>query len=437
MKQYKMLIPVALVVLMLASWYMLVVDAVKVESSYNNYLTQARKYAEDGITKYAIENYNQALEIKEDVDIYIEVANYYKSQGKKNEYMAWCENFFETFPTEPKAYDCILDVYLGQKDYESCYEILTTAEKRNISTDIIKKVSEEIKYVFKLDFSTFDDVSVYSNNFCAVFDDGAWGFVDRYGNQRVGCKYTQVGAYTKSNLVSVVNTDGDAYFIDKTGSKVMVSKEKYKSFGLLIDNMIAAQKADGKYTYVSNEFKVLFGEYDYASAMNSGVAAVKTGNEWQLINKEGKAISDAKYLDIKLDEKQIAFRNDRAFVSVANGKYIMVDGKGKQVGKLEFEDAQLFASEMATAVKIDGKWCFVDIKGNLISDKKYENIRPFANGLAAVCINGKWGFVDEKENVVIEPQFFGAKDFNEMGSCFVMTGDKWQLLKLYRLNKEG
>ena len=30
----------------------------------------------------------------------------------------------------------------------------------------------------------------------------------------------------------------------------------------------------------------------------------------------------------------------------------------------------------------------------------------------------------------------GAKDFNEKGSCFVKVGDKWQLLKLYRLNRE-
>ena len=58
------------------------------------------------------------------------------------------------------------------------------------------------------------------------------------------------------------------------------------------------------------------------------------------------------------------------------------------------------------------------------------------NGLAAVCIDGKWGFVDTDENIVIEPQFSGAKDFNEKGSCFVCVGNKWQLLKLYRLNRE-
>ena len=73
---------------------------------------------------------------------------------------------------------------------------------------------------------------------------------------------------------------------------------------------------------------------------------------------------------------------------------------------------------------------------NSFQTKKYDDARSYTNGLAAVCINGKWGFVDEKENVVIEPQFTDAKDFNEKGSCFIKTENKWQLLKLYRLNRE-
>ncbi len=436
MKKYRALIPIVLIVLIIASWYVLVSDSMKLQREYNSYLTEARKYAEQGITKYAIDNYNLALEIKGDVDVYVEVAEYYKGQKKDAEYLSWCENFFEEYPTEPKAYDCLLTAYMNSKDYESCYDILETATKRNIKTDYIKKVSNEIMYVFKLDFNTYEDVGVYSNNFSAVKSKGYWGFVDRYGNSRIACKYPSVGCYTQSNFASVVNADNDAYFIDKTGAKVLVSKEKYKSFGLLANSMIAAQKADGKYTYTDQDFQVLFGDYDYASTMNNNIAAVKTGETWQLINEKGKVISDAKYVDVKLDEKQIAYRNDRLFVATAAGQYIMVNGNGKQVGSLKFEDACIFASESYAAVKIDGKWCFVDKDGKLISDKKYDDARSFSNELAAVCIDGKWGFVDVNENIAIEPQFFGAKDFNEKGSCFVQTGDKWQLLKMYRLNRE-
>lgn len=436
MKKYRAFVPLVMIVVMAASWYLLIKDAVMVENQYTTYLTEARKYAEDGITKYAIENYNQALEIKSSSEIYTEVAEYYKVQDNDAEYLAWCEKFFDVYPTEKSAYDCILDAYMESRDYESCYDILNIAEKRNITSDYIEKLREEIKYVYKLDFNTFEDVGIYSNNYCPVASEGEWGFVDRYGNQRIACKYLEVGAYTKTNLVSVVNADKEAYFIDKNGSKVMVSKEKYANFGLLVDDIITAQKTDGNYTYVNSNFEVLFGDYDYASTMNNGIAAVKSGDTWQIINKLGEATTDQKYVDVIRDEKQIVFRNDRLFVATEAGKYIMINSSGEQIGSLVFEDAKLFAGNAPAAVKMDGKWCFIDSDGNKISDKTYSDARSFSNGLAAVCINGKWGFADDSEQIVIEPVFFGAKDFNEKGSCFVQTGDKWQLLKLYRLNRE-
>lgn len=437
MKNYRKLIPIVMIVLMVASWYALISGSVKNDVKYDDYLKAARDYAEDGITKYAIENYILALEIKETPEIYKEVAEYYKSQDKTREYLSWCEDFWEKYPTNTMAYECVLDAYLGEMDYEACYDALIMADKRNVKSDKIEEIRKQIYYEFETEFNSYEDVGIYSNNYCPVQSEGAWGYVDRYGNLKVSTKYVQVGAYTQSGFTSVVNSDGEAYFIDKSGSKVMVSKEPYKNFGLLVNEKIAAEQTDGKYVYVNKDFEKLFGEYDYASTFNNGIAAIKNGEKWKLINEDGKEATSTDYLDVKLDEKQISFRSERAFVSVENGKYIMIDTKGKQVGKLEFEDARVFAGNSPTAVKIDGKWCFVDLDGKLISDKSYEDARAFNNGLAAVCIGGLWGFVDEQENIAIEPQFYGAKDFNEIGSCFVKIVDEWKLLKLYRLNREN
>ena len=436
MKNYRKLLPIVLIVVMAISWYMLISDSINSDAEYNKYIKTARNYAEDGITKYAIENYILALEIKETSDIYKEVAEYYKSQEKMSDYLEWCEDFWDKYPTNAEAYECVLDAYLYELDYEACYDALIMADKRSVKSDKIEKVREEIYYAYELEFNSYEEVGTYSNNYCPVKNDNMWGYVDRYGHVRVGTKYTKVGAYTQSAFTSVVNSEGEAYFIDKAGSKVMVSKEKYKSFGLLVDGKIAAEKENGKYVYVDTEFKELFGDYAFASTFNNGIAAVKSDDKWKLIDSEGKSITNTEYLDVKLDEKQIAFRNERAFVSKENGKYIMIDTNAKQVGKLEFEDAMVFVSEAPTAVKVDGKWCFIDLNGKLISKKHYEDARPFSNGLAAVCINGLWGFVDEKEVIAIEPCFYGAKEFNEIGSCFVKEMDEWKLLKLYRLNRE-
>ena len=444
MKKYRSLIPVVLVILMAVSCYMMISNASKNESEYNNYLSEARKWSNQDITKYAIENYNAALKIKDTPEVRVEVSEMYKRLGKDKENLAWCKEFFEKYPTDYRSYDCLLESYYKDKDYKSCYDVLETATKRNIKSDYIKDISSQIEYAFSIDFNSYSDVGIYSNNFCAVKSNELWGFVDRYGNKRVSGNYVEVGAYTQSGFASVVNNKGDTYFIDKTGAKVITVADKYESFGVLVGGVFAAKKSDGKYVYLaenkssddSSLYKVVSEEFEYASTFNNGVAAVKKSGKWQIINSDFKVITEG-YLDVIVDEKQIAFRNDRLFVSKEDGKYIMIDKNGKQIGKLSFENARVFAGEGATAVCIEGKWSFINKDGNLISDKKYEDARAFSSGLAAVCLNEKWGFVNESESIVIEPQFFGAKDFNEKGSCFVKTGDKWQLLKLYRLNREG
>ena len=85
---------------------------------------------------------------------------------------------------------------------------------------------------------------------------------------------------------------------------------------------------------------------------------------------------------------------------------------------------------------MEGKWCFIDKNGKLKSDKRYDGARSYKNSMAAVKIGDKWGFINEAEEVCIEPEYYETKDFTEKGSCFIKTGDEWQLLKIYRLNRE-
>lgn len=443
MKKYRAIVPVVLVVLMFVSWYLMINKTAQTSTTYNAYLSEARKWASDGIAKYAIENYNEALKIKETPEVYVEVSDFYKSVDKLNENLSWCKAFFEKYPTDSRAYDCLLEAYVNEKDYKSCYDVLTTAEKRSVSSEYMSEVEDQIKYEYKIDFSSYADVGVYSNNYCSVKSKDLWGFVDRYGNNRIAGNYTQVGEYTKSGFAPVVNKNGSAYFIDKTGAKVISLKEEYESFGLLVDSIIPAKDAEGNYVYLvenkdnndSGMYIVGSEKYEFASTFNNGIAVVKTDGKWKIINEKFELIGD-EYQDIKLDEKEIAYRNDRLFVSKDGKQYLMIDKDGNQIGELTFEDARVFSGENATAVSVDGKWSFIDKDGKFLSDKKYDDARPITNGMAAVNINGKWGFVDNAEQIVIEPQFFDSKDFNEKGSCFVKTGDKWQLLKLYRLNRE-
>lgn len=436
MKNYRFLVPIVLIVLLVASWYMLSSTYEEQGAQYNKYLENARRAAADGITPVAIENYNLAIGVQSSPELYAEVAEYYKMQERYGDYTEWCEDFFEEYPTSVLAFECVLDAYYIEEDYVDCYDVLYTAKKRNISSPKIEKISKEIEYEFKLDYNGYDDVGVFSSNYCAVMKNDTWGFVNRFGSRKISAQYFSVGEFSSSEYAPIVDKNGTAYFINKQGERILVSKEEYQSFGLLVNKRVSALKKNGKYTYLNDKLEPLFGEYDFASTFNGEIAAVMVGGYWQIIDSSGKSLSTQKYVDVKLDEKEIAYRNDRMFVATAKDKYIMIDGSGKQIGKQVYENAVVFAGSEPTSVKIDGKWCFIDKDGKRTSDKTYTNARSFSNGLAAVCIGEKWGFVDINENIVIDPQFYGAKDFTEKGSCFVNIGDKWKLLKLYRLNRE-
>lgn len=435
MKNYGKLMPLAMIVLLGLSYYTIVSNTVEENNEYNNYLKEAREYAKTGITVNAVENYQQALKIKDSADIYVEVADYYKSQqNEERALLEWCQDFYNKYPTEPKAYDCLLSVYREQNDYESCYDVIYMAEKRNVASDYITSVKDEIAFKYNIEMSAYNDVGVYSSNYCAVKGKESWGFVNRYGDMTVSAKYVSVAPYTKENIAPVITSD-DAYFINKSGSRILATNEKYKSFGIMSGNRTKALTLNDKYTYLNEKLEPVFGEYTDATSFNLNVAAVKENDKWKIIDSNGNELCPTGFDDVIVDEKDIAFRNDRMFVRNADG-VIMTDSSGNKIGTDTYEDAKLFADSTYTAVKKDGKWFYINNNGEKKSDKTYDDARPFSNGLAAVIINGKWGFIDENENIVIEPAFFGAKDFNDKGSCFVQTGDKWQLLKLYRLNRE-
>lgn len=428
----RFLIPVALTAVTVLSWYMLIDGVASVNREYNGYLEAARENAAKGISYTALENYGKAIEMKNDPEVYDEVAEVYKAQGDRWDYLSWCQDFYELFPKEPIAVDRMLGVYLDDGDYQSCYDVIVAAEKRGVKSDFLTKTLSEIYYEYYLDPDSYDEVTAFRYNMCAVRSGEKWGFVTRYGTLNVPCKYVDVAAFSSNGCGSVTDTDGNVFLVSSSDIKLYVPDEKYERLGAMNDGFIAALK-DGKYTYLDSDLKPLFGSYDYAGVFSNGVAAVENGGVWQIIDTAGNPVGKS-YTDIKLDPNGIAARSERLFVSEGSG-YMMVDLKGNKVCDTVFEDALNFIGSEPAAVKTAEGWRFIGLDGKFTSDKVYEEARPYSNGLAAVKIGGLWGYIDLEGNTAIEPAFDDARDFSDKGSSFVMTSGVWRLLKLYRLNR--
>ena len=181
----------------------------------------------------------------------------------------------------------------------------------------------------------------------------------------------------------------------------------------------------------------LFGDYDEVTSLKNGIAAVRNGDSWTLINEKGKQITKKTFVDVKDNGREEVYSNG-IIVATENGEtYSFYDKNGKKVGKTEFEDADAFNENGYAAVKIDGKWGFADNKGNVVIKPKYKEAKSYSCGYASVeNENGLWGYINEDEKLVIDYEFDDGNDFTSAGTALVKNNYSWSTLILYKYNHE-
>ena len=432
MKNYKFLIPLALVVLFAASLYMLNDTKANEIKQYNTYLDAARTYREQDIQVDAEANYKSALSMKPSLELYLEIGDFYVETEQVKKAIDWGNIMIGSYPKEVAGYEFQMNLLLSRKDYVACFDLSDKFIKRGLSSDIMTELMKSIEYKFFFNCE-YQDVGIFSGGRCPVMVGDKWGYVDITGNSSVATKYSRVGAFS-GELSPVVDSEGNAYFIDPNGNKkfVILNIENVVELGL-IENGIYSLYNGLSWGFYDQEYNHLFGEYQEVSSIGNGVAAVKKDGKWSLVNREGKDLSGKTYEGVAMDEKLVVFRNDRLFVSDGSG-YQMIDSTGKVYGDKKFQTVHIFNDTTYAAVMLDGKWGFVDSNGKMVIEAQYEDARSFANGYAAVKKDGKWGFINTEGNMVIEPQFANAKDFNDHGCVFVIRNDVWELLRLYKYN---
>lgn len=437
MKNYKYLIPIALVTLMVISICSTIMDASNKKEEYENAMNVAREAAELGIIEDAIFNYQTAMELNPSVDIAVELGEVYVAQGWISEAAAWGEEIIEVYPDEAAGYSFLMEQYIAMEDFEECFQIIDVVKARKIEDKEIEELYAKIEYVYEYGFEYYDDVTVYSSGLCAVMEDDLWGYVDLDGELTIKPEFLWAGVFTTDEIAPIESVDGEYYYISTNGNKKVVAQniENCVDLGASIENILPASD-NGDYSYYNRDFeKVIEQSYTYASAMNGGIAAVNENGNWYLIDGEGNKLTKA-YDSIVTDDKGIAYRNERAFVKNAN-KVSMIDSQGNLIGAQTYEDAKLFfQTDAFAAVKIGEKWGFVDKNGEIVIEPEYTDARSFSNGYAAVEKNGQWGFIDTDGKLVIGCRFKEARDFNESGNVFVSVDGRWKLLKLIKNNYE-
>ncbi|PJZ67682.1 hypothetical protein CH371_06685 [Leptospira wolffii] len=111
----------------------------------------------------------------------------------------------------------------------------------------------------------------------------------------------------------------------------------------------------------------------------------------------------------------------RSFVKSELAGYLGSDWKEKILPTFE---AGGFFSEGYAVVKKDGKYGIIDTKGKFIVPTEYEMIRDFSDGMAAFSTEGEFGFLNTKGEAVILPQFKKVSDFHNGVAIGELEGTK-------------
>lgn len=428
--------PFAMIACILLSAYMLYSTRITKINEYNDYLSKARNFASQGIAVDAVKNYSKALELNDTIDIQIEVGEFFVKMEDINSAIGWGERMVEQYPNEVQSYEFLLARYRANNDYNRCYTLYNTILKREIMSDSIEAVMNDIKYVFYYG-EAYDNVKVFCNGYCPVQYEGKWGYANEKGERVVPYKFVEAGSFI-NDIAPVVAESGEAFFIDNQGNKKVVvqNADNIKQLTSLAGDCFAAY--DGtQWSFYDKEYKELSTGYSNVSLMQSSIVAVEKDGYWYLLNGSFENINNSKYADIIQDEIGIVCRNDRLFVN-EYGFYYLVDKSGNKISNTKYEAAHLFNDNTYAAVRTEKGWTFIDVEGKeVFKDTYFDDAHSFSNGYAAVKKDGRWGFIDTEGNLVIGVQFEDAKDFNASGCAFVKTEDIWQMILLYSHNYES
>ena len=434
MKQSKTIVIVLLVVLMIGGWSSALLDTESGENAeYKSHVKVAKEYVSRGLYQKAIEEYEEAVSIQNLEKDWTSMLKAYASEYEENSKIYY--DYVEAAKRAVSAYNknadyaiTLANLYMDKEEYDSAYKCLKQAADEGIENKTIEKLTRKARYAYQVEWISYTDYCPLSNGYYAVSETGVWTYVAEDGTDTDYVNLKFAGPVGESGIRLIY--DDKAKLIDENEVIQGIISFCPKESGIYSDGLIPVKK-DDSFSYYDSLGDKQFGEYSCAGTYVGGKAAVKKGDKWEIINKEGDKVSSETYNDIVLNDSQKYIIND-VMLAKKRKKYQLFDKNENVIGSFSCDDIDIATENGWIAFCDNGKWGFVDNEGKIVIKPTYDEAKSFSNGLAAVSNGDKWGFIDTSGKIVIDYQFWDADYFNSEGCCMVETGkDVWQIISLY------
>lgn len=245
---------------------------------------------------------------------------------------------------------------------------------------------------------------------------GRWGFVNRSGEEVIKTQYRV--AHDFSEGLAIVFDQSRWGAINPSGG--IAIKPQYLRMGDFKEGKAWVHLPKGKKGYIDKNGKLLFARrFSKLTNFKNGIARVYIRKKgWGLINTKGEFILKPK----KSYDKIEAF-NEYGLAKVKIGKkYRLMNEEGELVGKRAYGKIRDFKEGFA-AVRVQaltgshiGKtnlnWMFIDTTGEAVTNQEFRQLKDFSEGRAAFTSQeSKRGYINTKGEVIIAPTYFRVEPF--------------------------
>lgn len=421
-------------VLLSLSWYVTISSWFGNTEKYQEYLEEAKRLEEKGLYLDALEEYENARKIKGDSkEIEERIAHDYLAMGDLKKYRNKLNEMIEEYGPEEQNVNKLVDYYKEYSSENSLVDSLNELYKKYPESEIVKKHYNAVKGFYDEKYLSLNFIEEFYGKY-AVFElNGKKGILKQNGDICVEAVYDEI-IYNGKNEDNITVRDGNSYFfINIDGYKTKNLDENYDEVGALSNKRILVKK-DGKYGYLDAELEVkIEPQYEEATSFFENLAAVKKGNKWAVINRDGEEVTEYIYDGVAVNSRNICSVNKIIGVC-QKGIWFFIDEDGEKIGENTYQEIKAFESGQPCAVSINKKWGFCDKEGNMVFECNYEDAKAFENGYAAIKENNLWGFIDLENYKFIKGSFDEVQNMTSEGIAPVSRGGNWTLIELKVMN---
>ena len=248
-----------------------------------------------------------------------------------------------------------------------------------------------------------------------------YGVVSEKGTIILPLKYSFINSNKNGYTVKL---NGKVGLFNLEGKEIIPISYHWIYTDEIDDNILIVAELNGKEGYINtkNEW-VIPPTYRDAFAFRQGLAKVMEVRDYIYINLKGEPVIQ------DFDADVIEPSDNTYIVGVRKKcKYMVYDLNGNLLDTYDLLRKNL-SDDAIFAVKKGGKWGYIDGYGKVIIPLEYEEVGNFSEGLAAVRKDGKWGYINLKNEVVIPIEFTnkevgyfkngGAKYYTDRGAGLI------------------